>query len=179
MLEALVPKVSHITRQVQVPLRTVVDTGDDLRSFAADVDLVTAQIEKSDPTIRRVLDSTGTLTPRLASVLREITAPVTSTVVSWNEFARLGDARLPGYQHWLSWAPAQFLAMSDATRDGSGHVLMVANFGDNCEYGPPRVSPYVMTHEPSPTDARCTTEAPEVQQRGAQYAPRLPGDPVP
>ncbi len=179
MLEALVPKVNRIARQAQLPLRTVVDSGDDLRSFAADVDLVTAQLEKSDPTIRRVLESTGTLTPRLASVLREITAPVTSTVVSWNEFAGLGDARLPGYQHWLKWAPTQFLAMSDATRDGSGHVLMVGQFGDNCEYGPPRVSPYVMTHEPAPTDARCTTEAPDVQQRGAQYAPRLSGDPAP
>ena len=70
--------------------------------------------------------------------------------MSWNEFAGLGDDRLPGYQHWLTWAPKQFHAMSDATRDGSGHVLLAANFGDNCEYGPPRVSPYVMTHDPAP-----------------------------
>ncbi len=179
MLESLLPKFNRITKQAQLPLRTVVDTGDDLRSFAADVDLVTAQLEQSDPTIRRVLASTGTLTPRLAAVLMEITAPLTSTVKSWNEFAGLGDARLPGYQHWLSWAPAQFFAMADATRDGSGHVLMAGNFGDNCVYGPPRVTPYAMTHQPAPTEARCTTEAPGVQQRGAQYAPRLPGDPVP
>ncbi len=179
MLELLAPKVTHLTKQAQVPLRTVVDTGDDLRSFAADVNLVTAQLEKSDPQLRRALASTATLTPKLASILQELTSPLTSTVMSWNEFAGLGDDRLPGYQHWLTWAPSQFYAMSDATRDGSGHVLLAANFGDNCEYGPPRVSPYVMTHDPAPPNQRCTSEDPGVQQRGAQYAPRLPGDPVP
>ncbi|MDR7087791.1 phospholipid/cholesterol/gamma-HCH transport system substrate-binding protein [Aeromicrobium panaciterrae] len=179
MLELLAPKITHLTTQAQVPLRTVVDTGDDLRSFAANIDLVTAQLEKSDAQIRRTLSSTATLTPILASTIQELTAPLTSTVKSWNVFARLGDDRLPGYQHWLTWAPKQFYAMSDATRDGSGHVLLAANFGDNCEYGPPRVNPYVMTHDPAPLDARCTREDPGVQQRGAQYAPRLPGDPVP
>ena len=55
MLETLAPKVTHLTQQAQVPLRTVIDTGDDLRSFAADVNLVTAQLEKSDPQLRRAL----------------------------------------------------------------------------------------------------------------------------
>lgn len=179
MLENLNPKVARIAREAQAPLRTVVDTSDDLKSFASDIDLVTAQLETSDPAVRRALASTATLTPVLADVMQEITAPLISTVTSWNEFAKLGDDRLPGYKHWLTWAPDQFYAMSDATRGGSGHVLLSANFGDNCEYGPPRVSPYVMTHDPAPTDNRCTTETPGVQQRGAQYAPRLPGDPAP
>lgn len=179
MLEALAPKVARMTKEAQVPLRAIVDTSEDLHSFAADINLVTEQLETSDPAIRRALASTAELTPTLASVIQEITAPLASTVTSWNEFAKLGDDRLDGYKHWLRWAPDQFYAMADATRDGSGHVLMSANFADNCEYGPPRVNPYVITHEPAPADHRCTTETPGVQQRGAQYAPRLPGDPVP
>ncbi len=179
MLEVLAPKVARIAREAQAPLRTVDDTSGELRSFAADIDLVTAQLKTSDPAIRRTLASTAALTPALADVMHEITGPLISTVTSWNEFAKLGDDRLAGYKHWLIWAPDQFHAMSDATRDGSGHVLLSANFADNCEYGPPRVSPYVVTHDPAPTNQRCTTETPGVQQRGAQYAPRLPGDPVP
>ena len=179
MLEDLNPKITRMTKEAQVPLRTVIDTSDELHSFARDINLVTAQLETSDPAIRRALASTATLTPGLAGVIRQITSPLISTVTSWNEFAKLGDDRLAGYQHWLIWAPDQFHAMSDATRDGSGHVLLSANFADNCEYGPPRVSPYVITHAPAPMDQRCTTQTPGVQQRGAQYAPRLPGDLTP
>lgn len=179
MIETLQPQVDHLLQQSQVPLRTVVDTGDDLRSFAEDLDLVTATMQKSDPDIRKTLDSTTSLMPRLATALQELTDPLTETVDSWNTFAKLGDDRLPGYAHWLRWAPDQFLAMSDATRDGSGHVLMVADFGDNCQYGEPRVDVFAMTHDPAPTDKRCTVQQPGVQQRGTQYVPRLPGDPEP
>ncbi len=160
-------------------MRTIVDTGGDLRSFASDLDLVADRLERSDPDLRAAVDSTDDLMPPLARTIQRLEDPLTSTLDSWDTFATVGDDRLEGYAHWLRWAPDQFLAMADATRDGSGHVLMVGNFGDNCQYGPPRVTPYAMAHDPAPDDARCPTEAPGVQQRGTQYAPRLAGDPAP
>lgn len=179
MIENLQPQFDHLMAQSQTPLRGIVDTGDDLRAFAKNMDLVTARIEKSDSDIRSTLDSTSSLMPRLATAIQELTDPLTSSVDSWNAFAKLGDDRLEGYQHWLEWAPGQFYAMADATRDGSGHVLMVPNFGDNCQYGEPRVTVFATSHDPAPSDKRCTVEQPGVQQRGTQYAPRLPGDPEP
>jgi|GEM_PF-1418021 len=179
LIQELEPRVDDLMTRSQVPLRTVVDTGPDLRSFAKNLDLVTARLEKSDATVRSTLDSTSDLMPLLSASLQQLTQPLTSTVASWNEFAKLGDDRLEGYQHWLRWAPDQFLAMADATREGSGHVLMIPNFGDNCQYGEPRVTPFAMTHEPAPADKRCTVNKPDVQQRGTQYAPRLAGDPEP
>ncbi|HWV26953.1 MAG TPA: MlaD family protein [Aeromicrobium sp.] len=179
LLENLQPRFDHLVQQSQVPLRGIVDSGSDLRTFAKNIDLVTASMKASDGDIRHALDSTSSLTPKLATSIRQLTDPLTSSIASWNAFAKLGDDRLEGYQHWLRWAPDQFYAMADATRDGSGHVLMVANFGDNCPYGPPRVTPFAMTHDPAPSDQRCTVEKAGVQQRGTQYAPRLPGDPEP
>ena len=179
MVEELQPAFDRLMAQSQVPMRGIVDHQSDLKSFAKNIDIVTEQMSASDKDIRKTLDSTSTLMPLLSTSLAQLTDPLTSTLASWNTFAKLGDDRLPGYKHWLRYAPDQFYAMADATRDGSGHVLMVADFNDNCQYGEPRTTPFAMTHTPADPDNRCTVKDPIIQQRGTQYAPRLPGDPEP
>ncbi|AXT83983.1 hypothetical protein C6I20_01440 [Aeromicrobium sp. A1-2] len=172
LLARLQPRLRHLMEQSQAPLRTVVDTGHDIRSFAHDLDLVTASVKKSDPTLRSLIDEVNVLASSLGDLIADITPDIGRTARAWTAFGQLGTDRLPGFDHWLTWAPPQAVAMSESTRDGTGHVLMVPNPSDLCDYGLPKRSPYDTTRHPARTDAHCTVESPLIQQRGSQYAPR-------
>jgi phospholipid/cholesterol/gamma-HCH transport system substrate-binding protein len=171
-LEELQPALRSLMTHSRVPLRTVVDHSDDLRTFSSDIEKLTAQVEKSDPTLRTMLDGANTLAPLADDLVVDITPDLGTSVTQWGAFAKLASDRLPGYDHWLTWAPDQMTGMYESTRDGAGRVLLVPNPSKTCDYGGKKASPFDTTRTPADTEARCTTVDPFVQQRGAQYVPR-------
>lgn len=169
MLERLSPKVVALLDEAETPLRTMKDLDPELRAFARSAREITAQLRKSNPTIARLIDQGNTLVPVLTNEFDGIEPVLVKLLDDGTPVATMARKHLPGLLHWYRWGPRQMVAMADATRDDSAHVILVFTIPQNCRYGGD-VSPYQREYKP-PVKARCTTVDPKVQQRGSQYAP--------
>ncbi len=172
MLERLQPTLRRLMENARVPLKTIDDRESELRTFAAQIDLVTAELESADGVVRGLLDDLLTTIPLVDRLLRETEPHLGPVLGDTLVIAGLAADRPQGLAHWLTWAPDQMVGMTESTRDRSGRVLLVPNPSKTCHYGTPNRSPLDTTRTPATTDAYCTTVEPLVQQRGSQYAPR-------
>lgn len=171
LLARLQPTLHHLMEQAQAPLRTVDAKADELRTFASSVDDLSAELERSDGTIRGLVDEAVKAAPLVDRLLADITPTLGPLLDRSLTMATLANDRLPGLDHWLEWGPAQMFGMADSTRGRKGHVLLVPNPSKTCDYGTPNRSPLDPTRTPARTDAHCTVEDSLVQQRGAQHVP--------
>ncbi|MCW2799413.1 MAG: hypothetical protein JWQ70_885 [Aeromicrobium sp.] len=172
LLQQLQPATLSLLRNGGVPLQTVTDHSADIRTFAAELDVLTAQVKASDPTLRTLLTKGNVVVPQVDSLLKDTSANLHQVVSSSLVTAALVSDRLPGLTHWLHWVPYQLIDMYESTRDGSGRVLLVPNPSPPCTYDTKETSPLDTTRTAARTDAHCKTVDPIVQQRGSQYAPR-------
>jgi phospholipid/cholesterol/gamma-HCH transport system substrate-binding protein len=172
MLEELQPTLRHLMINAKVPLQTIDDKGDELRTFASDIDLLTAELESADGTARGLINDLLTTIPLVDDLLADVEPHLEPVLADSLTIAGIAADRRPGLDHWLTWAPDQMVGMAESTRDGKGRVLLVPNPSKTCQYGTPNRSPLDTTRTPAVIDAHCTLVEPRVQQRGAQYAPR-------
>lgn len=172
MLERIQPATISILERGQVPLRTTVDGAGELRTFSRQLRQITAEMEDADPVVNGLVDRAVVAVPELSTLLEETEGSLGRLLTAGLVPAEVAAERLPGLEHWLDWVPAQMVAMAESTRDGSGRVLLVPSPSKNCTYDTEQFAPTATRRRPASRDARCTTEDPRVQQRGAQYAPR-------
>jgi phospholipid/cholesterol/gamma-HCH transport system substrate-binding protein len=171
LLQELEPDLTSLVVDGQVPLRTGVDKEGELRRFARDLALVSEELRRADPTIRRLIDDGSTLLPLVSDLWRGA-APVLSDLLGvMSPLMELSRAHLPGLHVWLDWVPRQVLAMAGSTRDGTGHVLLVPKVLKNCIYTDDQRDPSDLEDAPLGLHRRCTTEAPGIQARGSQNVP--------
>lgn len=173
LLESIQPALLRILRNGHVTLDTVSDTSEDLTSFSRDVDLLTAQLKESDPTIRQLLTSANTAVPRFDGLLQDSAPDLHHVLSDALTVSTLASDRRQDLDHWLKWAPFQIIDMAESTRDGSGHTSLVPNTSPTCTYGGKQTQPTDTTQRPARLGAKCTTVDPLVQQRGAQHVPRV------
>ncbi len=171
LLERLQPTLRQLMTNARGPLRTIDEKENELRTFAAQVDLVTAELESSDDVVRGLLDDVLTTIPLVDRLLRDTEPHLEPVLGDALTLAGLAADRPQGLGHWLTWAPDQMVGMAESTRDKSGRVLLVPNPSKTCSYGTPNRSPLDTTRTPATTDAHCAVVEPRVQQRGSQYAP--------
>lgn len=170
MLQRVTPTALSLVRLAEKPLATWHDLDPELRGFASDARSVTAQLQRSNRTIASLIDQGATLIPVVVEDFRSVEPVLVRLLDDGTPVAAMARRHLPGLLHWYAWGPRQLVAMAESTRDGSGHVILVVTSADNCHYGP-EVSPH-QRDVPLPLAARCTTEAPHIQQRGSQNVPR-------
>jgi phospholipid/cholesterol/gamma-HCH transport system substrate-binding protein len=175
MLERLQPATIRIVERGQVPLRTTVDNAGELRRFSTQLRQITAEMRRADPVVNDLVDQGLVAVPEVTALLEDTEGSITRLLTAGLVPAEVAAERLPGLEHWLDWVPSQMVAMAGSTRDGSGRVLLVPSPSRNCAYATEQHSPTDPTRRPADRDARCTVHHPEVQQRGAQYAPRPAG----
>lgn len=169
MLERLAPRLIALLDDAEKPLATMAQLSPELRSFARDARRITAQLRRSNPTIARLIEQGNTLVPVVDAEFTGSEPVLVKLLDDGTPVAAMARAHLPGLLHWYRWGPGQLVAMREATREGSGHVILVFDIPQNCRYGKD-VSPYT-NDVPLPVDARCRTYGPYMQQRGSYYAP--------
>lgn len=167
----LYPRWHDLMVQSAAPLRTVATRGDDLTEFATQVELLTAELEASDPVLDALVTSAGTTVPVMTDLVSAVDPLLGPLLADTQAVAAPAAAREEGFVHWLRWAPLQMIGMAESTRDGSGWVVLVPNLSPTCSYGTPHASPRSVARQPATLTAACAVVDPIVQQRGAQYVP--------
>jgi phospholipid/cholesterol/gamma-HCH transport system substrate-binding protein len=170
LLEQMTPDLLTVLAKGQVPLRTMADLTPEIKDFLTNAVSITAQLKKSNPTIAKLIDQGALLVPVIDGAFSEVSPSLASLLKSGTPVAEMAKDHLRGLNHWYTYGPLQFQAMAAGTAGGHAHVILAFRVPQNCEYGP-EVSPYDMKATPN-LNARCTTTAPAMQQRGSQYVPR-------
>lgn len=169
MLERLTPSVLQLVNEGEKPLATMDDLSPEIRTLLKNSRKITSTLSKSNPTIKKLINQGSVLIPVLVKDFDSVSPVLVQMLDDGTPVAAMAKAHLPGLLHWYKWGPEQLVAMADATRNKSAHVILVVTFADNCHYGP-EVSPFQEKAD-LPLSARCTTVDPHIQQRGSQYAP--------
>lgn len=169
MLEHITPSVLHLLAEGEKPLATMDDLSPEIRALVKNSRKITRQLRKSNPTIRTLLDEGSVLIPVVVKEFDANSPILVRMMDDGTPVAAMAKAHLPGLLHWYKWGPEQLVAMADATRNKSAHVVLVITFANNCHYGK-ETSPF-QEKAPLPLTARCKVIDPHVQQRGSQYAP--------
>lgn len=170
LAEQLSPQVFSLLGDSARPLQTMADLSPQVRQFVANARTIAAALREANPAIGQLIDQGAVVVPVVADQFHQMSPVLVSLLESGTPVAQMARAHLPGLQHWYVWTPRQLEAMATATRNGSGHVVLVITPAKNCHYGTD-VSPY-QRDVALPLSAQCTTVAPDVQQRGAQNVPR-------
>jgi len=169
VLERITPPVLLLVSNGEKPLATIDDLSPEIRTLVKNSRKITKQLRKSNPTIKKLLDEGSVLIPVVVKEFDAVSPILVRLLDDGTPVAAMAKAHLPGLLQWYEWGPDQLVAMADATRNKSAHVILVITFADNCHYGK-ETSPF-QEKAKLPLTARCTTVDPHVQQRGSQYAP--------
>lgn len=152
-----------------------------IRSFADDLEALSAQLVESDPDLRRLFVTGTEVTEELQLLLDDPTraalAVLLGNLITTNEVL---VARIPALQQLAIVLPDSLSSIT--TLVGDGNALPIDVFFDDverCDYGTPEVPPEQSAADPPPpfVDQRCPSSAGLV--RGARNAPRPPGTAVP
>jgi phospholipid/cholesterol/gamma-HCH transport system substrate-binding protein len=169
MLERITPSVLELVDEGEKPLATMDDLSPDIRNLVNNSRKITKQLRMSNPTIRKLISQGSVLIPVIVQDFDSVSPILVRMLDDGSPVAAMAKAHLPGLLHWYTWGPKQMVAMSEATRNKSAHVILVITFANNCHYGK-EIGPFEENVK-LPLTARCTTVDPHIQQRGSQYAP--------
>lgn len=172
LLQAMQPDLARLTRDAEVPLSTVNDQAELIRRTLRNARLISAELARLDPTVRRLLTTGPQAVDAVDGLWRSVEPQVIALIDASTPVLAMAGVRLPGLRHWLDWLPQQLAAMAGSTREGSGRVLLVPKVLKNCDYGVDRRSPHEVGERAPRLDATCTTDNPQLQGRGAQNVPR-------
>jgi phospholipid/cholesterol/gamma-HCH transport system substrate-binding protein len=170
MLERITPSVLQLVDEGEKPLATLDDLSPDVRKLVDNSRKITKQLRRSNPTIKKLINEGSVLIPVLVKDFDSVSPILVRMMDDGAPVAAMAEAHLPGLLHWYKWGPDQMVAMADATRNKSAHVILVITLADNCRYTKKEIGPFEENVK-LPLAARCTTVDPHVQQRGSQYAP--------
>ncbi|TIC87924.1 MCE family protein [Nocardioides sp. GY 10113] len=172
LLQDLEPTLTRIVENGEVPLRTAVALGPDIRAVARDLALVAHTFRNASPTIRSAVLEATDLLPRLQELWRTSSPRVRSLLRNGVPITTLSTTHLRGLNHWLDWVPMQADAMAGATRAGSGRVVLVPRVLKNCVYSPRHQRDIHDTSRRAPqTDVHCTDPPEGTQVRGSGNVP--------
>jgi len=119
-----VTQTTALIRDGATVLRTQNDSADDIRSFSRDLRLLTSQLKKSDPDLRRLVTTAPQLSTQVISLLRESGAALGRLVADLLTLAHLAEPRDDALNQLLVTYPALVRAAYSAV-PGTGKV----NFG--------------------------------------------------
>ena len=174
-LQELEPQLVRLLRRAEVPLQTGVDLGPSLRRSTRNLRLVAAELRRADPTVNRLIDQAEEALPMLSTMWDDVSPVLARALTVMDPLTAMSAAHLHGLDVWLDWLPSQMDAMAGSTRDGTGHVLLVPEVLKNCIYAADEQRDVNdLEPRPAPVDRYCTTDDPQLQQRGSQHVPRPP-----
>jgi phospholipid/cholesterol/gamma-HCH transport system substrate-binding protein len=195
--QSALPQTLKLIDDGKTVLATQQAVSGDLQSFARNLNLLTGQLVTSDPDLRRLLDNGVTASQQLTGLLQDNANNLPIVLSNLVTLGGIQERRLSGLQALLIAYPPSVADGPLLTRSSSvpGQEYVgqpVAQFGMvvgstppvcTTGYGSPDTAvPNDPAHANSPANLNTLCEAPDAgprgpsDQRGAQTAPRLPGD---
>ncbi|MQA13947.1 MAG: MCE family protein [Pseudonocardiaceae bacterium] len=181
-VEAL-PEIRALIDDGRTVLETQNDQASAITSFSQDLRLLAEQFERSDPDLRRLIDTAPRFSVQLSKLLAESGSQISALVADLLTVSRIAEPRQDGLRQLLVTYPAVTAAgYTTVPGDGTAHLGLVINnfdpFACTRGYNPPEKRSGNATSSLSPPapalneDAHCipTPAAPNV--RGSHNVPR-------
>jgi phospholipid/cholesterol/gamma-HCH transport system substrate-binding protein len=175
------PQTVSLIDKSRSVLKTQIDKGSAIKSFSHDLADLTEQIKNSDTDLRRLMDSSATSAPELASLLKANKKAIPVLLGNLISGGQVTTARLPGLEQMLVTFPYNVSGSFTVTPgDGTVHFGMVLNSDDPpaCRkgYNTQRRDPKDTREQPANTSVHCMEpRGSKISVRGAQNVPRSGG----
>jgi phospholipid/cholesterol/gamma-HCH transport system substrate-binding protein len=173
------PETLVLVRDARTVLGTQVRSGSAIRGFARDLDLLTAQLRRSDPDLRALLAASPPAATELTALLRDNRTDVGVLLANLDTLTELTVRRTAGLEQVLVTYPNVVAGgFTVAPGDGTAHFGLVLNVSDpqtcTAGYGGTRRRvPQDTGPVPANTAAHCAEpRGSPIDVRGAQNAPR-------
>lgn len=185
---ANIDPTTRLLDEGQTVLDTQLDSASDIKAFARHLASLSAQLDTSDPDLRRVLDNGANGVPEVTSLIRSLDPALGILLGNLVTVGGIQAVRLPGLEQILVEYPDVVAGGFTVVADGTSHVGLVLDVTP-----PPCTQGYESTAKRYPQEtadthvnesARCTElESGTSDVRGVQHAPgptgRAPRDPGP
>lgn len=168
------PTISRVLVNTESLLRIGDRHASDVRAAAHDLALLTAELEKADPELRRAFDRGPEQFAdlvRLVGVLDRTLPPTLERTTALTDILVVRD---PHLRELLAEYPDAIRSLADAMYDGAIHGGLVLQNDYQCDYGGPRYPATDTTTRPLYEEGRCSAP-PDRVVRGAENAPDSTG----
>jgi len=155
-------------------LRTAVDLRPQLARFSRSARQLAHELERGIPTWRDSLRQVPPALDEIFTVVDETTPELAAFMDDVAPFLSVLNARGSAITALLHETPAAVAALSPWIHDGwLNGIVYLAPTSDQCDYGSTELpAPWVARDPDFHPDRHCTTYGPNLEQRGAYYAPR-------
>ncbi|MFD4785351.1 MlaD family protein [Rhodococcus qingshengii] len=175
-LSSVLPQTMVLIANGRTTLKTISAIGPDTSIFAGNFEALARQMTAADAEIRRLFETT----PANIDAAREVIGVRRSTTGDFlktlGRVALQARLRAPALSLIAPNLARGLSAWGSVAYDGAFHVLADLAPRPTCEYDNPATAPAVPTNPLPLKYLYCTSSDPQVGQRGAQNAPRPPGD---
>lgn len=181
--DANLPQTRRLIEDGETVLRTQVESGDAIRSFADDLASLTDQLRESDTDLRQTLDHGAGASVQLTDLVNRLDSTLPVLLSNLITTGQVVEARLPGVEQILVTYPIVVAASYTVVPgDGTAHFGLVANVNapPPCTDGYEKTSrryPQNVSDTTATKNADCADSNPNIAVRGARHAPEAP--PVP
>jgi phospholipid/cholesterol/gamma-HCH transport system substrate-binding protein len=165
---AHLPQTTSLLSNGRVVLSTQAEQSAEITSYSENLRLLAAQLKKSDPDIRRVVDGAPAVAAQVNDFLRTSGQELSLVIANLLTTTQITSARTDALEQLLVAFPVVTATAPGANPDGTGHLGLVLTFNDpfSCTRG------YEGTHQRAANDVR---DAPINEQA---YCAEPPGSPI-
>jgi phospholipid/cholesterol/gamma-HCH transport system substrate-binding protein len=162
------PQTRDLLANARVVLDTQAEQSTQIRSYADNLRLLAAQLEKSDPDLRRLIDITPQVALQVNTFLRDSGSDLSLLVANLLTTTQITATRTNAIEHLLVAFPMVTATAPGANPDGTGHLGLVLTFND----------PFSCTRGYEGTRQRPANDVTDVPPNQAAYCAEPPGSPI-
>jgi phospholipid/cholesterol/gamma-HCH transport system substrate-binding protein len=171
-LQQSLPATLDVLRNARTNLDTANALSGDFDTFTVALRRLTRELRRTDAPVRNLLETGPGAVTDIDAFVKALTSPVSALLGNLIVPGDILTARLPALEALVIAFPQSTAALKSAVRNGDLAIDLHLTSNPTCDYGTPRRTPVDPTRAEPDLKRRCTTQAPGVQARGAQNAPR-------
>jgi phospholipid/cholesterol/gamma-HCH transport system substrate-binding protein len=164
------PVTERLLRNGNVLLRIGADNTTNILRIARNSKLFASWLRRYDPTLFRLLDRAPGQIEQLRKVIRDARETLPQLLDPAITLSDVFAAHDPHIRELLVQFPRGFNALAGALRDGAGHLDVILQRTETCDYPTVERSPRATTRRPLQDKGYCSKNL-RYSQRGAQWAP--------
>ena len=164
------PVTERLLKDGNVLLRIGTDNSANILQIARNSKLFASWLRRYDPTLFRLLDRAPGQLEELRRVVRDARETLPQLLDPAITLSDVMAAHDPHIRELLVQFPRGFNALAGAISNGAGHLDVIMQRTETCDYPTPERSPRATTRRPLQDEGSCP-KGPVLSQRGAQWAP--------
>ena len=164
------PVTERLLRNGNVLLRIGTDNSANILQIARNGKLFASWLRRYDPTLFRLLDRAPGQLEELRRVVRDARQTLPQLLDPAITLSDVFAAHDPHIRELLVQFPRGFNALAGAIRNGAGHLDVILQRTETCDYPTAQRSPRATTRRPLQDRGYCSKNL-TFSQRGAQWAP--------